>query len=302
MKVIVTGSEGFLGTELCKLLTREHKCEIVRCDFVIKGKNHDITKKKSISHLFTPDVDACVHLAAVSNLNVYSGDEENSGDINIVGTKNVMELCDANNIKMFFASTCCLYGDNGASASHEKSSVSPTDPYAKSKLESEKMIRMHNKNKNLSKFISMRLATFYGGRYARAALAISIAIEKLSNDEVFSVHGNGNMKRTYTHVLDVASGIASLVVNRDKLRYDTYNITVEESFSVWDILSEVSKHTEGKKMTVEFVENREIPFTQLKISNGRLRQLGWAPNWSWERGIAEAYRTHTKTNRGRWLR
>ena len=94
MKVIVTGSEGFLGTELCKWLSREHKCEVIRCDFALRGANHDITDKKTIAHLFTPDVDACVHLAAVSNLNYYSDDEKKSGDINVRGTRNVMDLCD----------------------------------------------------------------------------------------------------------------------------------------------------------------------------------------------------------------
>ena len=302
MKVIVTGSEGFLGTELCKWLSREHKCEVIRCDFALRGANHDITDKKTIAHLFTPDVDACVHLAAVSNLNYYSDDEKKSGDINVRGTRNVMDLCDQHKIKMFFASTCCLYGDNGVAVSSERSRVSPTDPYAVSKMESEKMIRDHNKNRSLPKVVSMRLATFYGGRNARGALAISIAIEKLSKGEVFTVHGNGNMKRTYTHVLDVVSGIAALVMNKDSLRYDLYNVTRQDSYSVWDILSEVSKHTPNKVCSFKIVDNRKKPFSQEKISNGRLRQVGWVPKWSWERGIAEAYGTFVKRNKGKWLR
>jgi len=297
MKIIVTGSEGFLGTELRKLLGRSH--EVIRCDL---KRGHDITDVNSFASLFNDDIDACVHLAAVSNLNIYDDDKKAGGDINVTGTKNIMDLCDRYKIKLFVASTCCLYGDNGVRVATERSTVSPTEDYARSKLACEELIKKHNSDRTLITAVSMRLATFYGGRYARRALAISIAIEKLVDGQPFMVHGNGNMARTYTHVLDVASGIATLVVNKDILRYDTYNITVEHSKTVWDILSEVSKHCPSRTASFKLTSNRPTPFSQRIIANSRLKALGWEPKWTWERGIKEAVNTYVKVNKKKWLR
>lgn len=303
MNIIVTGSRGFLGSELVKFLNKNTDNAIVECDLLL---GHDITKSETLEKLFSGDVDCCMHLAAVSNLNIFDEDEKNGDDINVVGTRNLMDLCVKHNVKMYIASTCCLYGDNNIKVSDENSIVSPTEAYATSKMECERMSREYNKAAGKNQFVCMRLATFYGGRYARGALCISKFIKILTEDQdkVVEIHGDGSMSRTYTHVLDMVTGLVTLMEHgKDKdLPYDVYNVTRENAYSVWDIISEVSKHVEGdREFKVKLVKNRPRPFTQHTIKSTRLKNLGWEPKYTWESGIKEAVRSF-KINGNQWIK
>lgn len=301
MKVLITGSRGFLGTELVKKLKRSGD-EIVECDILL---GHDITKVDSIRKIFEEhkDIDSCVHLAAVSNLDIYDEDLKMGEDINVLGTSYLIQLCDEYKVKLFVASTCCLYGDNMLKISNEESKISPTEAYASSKMMCEHLVDMHNQKCD-DNFINMRLATFYGGKYARGALCISKFIEKMLAGDKIEIHGDGSMSRTYTHVLDMVSGIETLIKAgyESKLEYTTYNITRSTSYSVWDIVHEVSKHLDdGADIHIKLVKNRPRPFTQHTIESNRLKDLGWVPSFTWESGMKEAVSAY-KNNGMKWLK
>jgi nucleoside-diphosphate-sugar epimerase len=299
MKVIVTGSRGFLGTELVKHLKR-NKHTVVECDIILR---HDITDFDCMEKLFDAhkNADACVHLAAVSNLDIYDTDAEKGLDVNLAGTKNLIDLCKKHSIKMYFASTCCLYGNNGVPIITEQSKISPTEDYARSKEEGEALINAHNKSNDL-KFISMRFATFYGGKYARGALCISKFIKQCIDKDTLQIHGSGSMSRTYTHVIDMVTGIDALLTagQSGKLLHDLYNVTDSNSYSVWDIVHEVSKNIDEQEFSVKFVENRDVPFSQGIIKSDRLRGLGWRPKYTWSTGVTEAVNAYRAN--GKWLK
>jgi nucleoside-diphosphate-sugar epimerase len=305
MKVLVTGSRGFLGTECVKLLKNE-KYEVVECDIIL---GHNILKKETLEPLFMGGIDCCLHLAAVSNLNIFDKDEKNGDDINVVGTKILMDLCVKYNIKMYTASTCCLYGDNGVQVVDENSKISPTEAYASSKMVCERMSKQYNKTSGKNQFVCMRLATFYGGKYARGDLCISRFIKILhmgdkNGKKVIEIHGDGSMARTYTHVLDMASGIVTLLTHgsNKELPYDVYNVTRGESYTVWDIISEISKNIEYEyEFVVKVVKNRPRPFSQQTINSDRLKNLGWVPKYTWEEGIKEAINSF-KVNGNKWVK
>jgi nucleoside-diphosphate-sugar epimerase len=300
MKIVITGSRGFLGTELVKLCKKKGYT-VVECDLILR---HDITDKKSMTAFFNKNsnIDACVHLAAVSNLNLYDLDEKQGHDINVLGTKILMDLCVTHDIKMYVGSTCCLYGDNNLAISDETSAVSPTEAYAVSKQKCEDLIVEYNKKNDKKQFTAMRLATFYGGRYVRGALCIPKFIDLMSNGKTLCIHGDGSMARTYTHVLDMVSGIETLVSSghNKKLPYTVYNVTDNEAYSVWDIVTEVAKHLPvDTKFSIKMETNRPIPFTQCHIKSDRLKKLGWSPKMGWVAGIKEAVHSY-KLNGNKW--
>ena len=150
----------------------------------------------------------------------------------------------------------------------------------------------------------MRLATFYGGKYARGALCISKFIEKMLNGDSLEIHGDGSMARTYTHVLDMVSGIETLVKAGfdGKLEYDTYNVTCSDQYSVWDIVKEIAKHLDNDaNIIIKLVKNRPRPFTKYVIESTRLKDLGWEPSFTWESGIKEAISAYKK-NGMKWIK
>lgn len=285
MKILITGSYGFLGRNLCTILKKQGHY-IIEYDYA-KDKTHDIRNKDKFMEVVSstrPDV--CVHLAAIANLNHYDDDLSTGSDINIKGSINIMDVCESYGVKVIFASTCCCYGDNKLQVSNELSNVVPTEPYSKSKRSIELEILERNKTNN--NVIICRLATFYGTKLCRRELATSLFIEKIYNGECIKIHGDGTQNRTYTHVYDMCSGFAAIInaIDKKQKTYEIYNITRSIPISVMDIVDAAAKHL-NKKANVEFVKDRGSQFNQLVIENKRLRELGWVPKYSFDDGMRE---------------
>ena len=288
MKVLITGSDGFLGRNL-KSLLNENGHSVVDFDYKL-DKSHDIRDENSIEKIILiekPDI--CVHLAAIANLNHYDDNLEKGGDINIKGSIGILDICKKHKIRVVFASTCCCYGNNKLAVSNEMSVVFPTEPYSQSKREIE--LNIFERNKTMSddmKTVICRLATFYGSKFCRRALATSLFIEKIHNGETITIHGSGEQHRTYTHVHDMCTGFLAILngIANNKKMHDLYNITRSTPISVIDIIKEASKKLD-KPAILKFVEDRSSQFDQLIIENKRLKELGWIPKYDFSTGIDE---------------
>lgn len=275
MRVFLSGSGGYLGSHVKRKLQEYFTVQ----DFDIKY-GQDILDKDALRDA----LDGCqyaVHLAAVANMNYYQDDESKSRNINVDGTRNIIEICRQKRIPIFFASTCCAYGQNGLRIQDETSPICPADPYAQSKVVSENDLLAEE-----VKHIIMRLATFYGGPNVRRALAIPLMLEKADHEQTFEVHGTGTQTRTYTHVHDVAEGIVTLVKNYASLVHQIYNISTEAPISVLDMAREISRGL-GQPVKLKWVQDRDCQFDQGVIRNRRLRALGWRPLYTFESGVKE---------------
>lgn len=284
--VLITGSGGYLGSMLFNKM--KNKNNVFHYDITF---GQDILNFEDLENTIVKNkITHVVHLAAIANLNFYDDDIEKSDKINIVGSKNIINLCNKYNAQLFFASTCCCYGDNKLEFSDETSPLSPTEPYSKSKKSIEDYILSGDNN-----HVVMRLATFYGGTRVRKEIVIPLFINKIYNDEILEIHGDGFQKRTYTHVEDISNGIKSLVENSETLNYNIYNITTENSYSIYDIIYEISSSLEKNTM-LKYVKDRDSQFTEIKISNKRLRETGWECKYDLKSGVKESLESYKKNN------
>lgn len=275
MKVIVTGSNGFLG----KRLLRQLKNHTIFNYDILEG--YDILDNEQLEETFNSfKPDSIIHLAACSDLNIYREKPEISHKINIIGTRNILNLCNKYNVRLLFASTCCCYGNNHCHPSDENSPLAPTEPYARSKKTSEE---------DILKFglphCCMRLATFYGPQM-RGALAPAIFLDRAHNDETIEIHGDGNQSRTMTYVDDIASGIVAILENVPK--YSVINITTEEVVNVKEMIS-IAKELTNNNVECINVKDREGQIYKEQILNNRLREFGWKPQYTFKEGMKLSY-------------
>lgn len=271
MKVLVTGSEGFLGRRLCALLDAQTEHIVLRYDLQL---GHDVLNAEQLDDALD-GVDACIHLAAVADLYIAEEDPERTQSINVEATRLVLEACNRHDVRLLFASTVCAYGNNGYEQSDENAPLAPTEVYALSKATAETLLA-----DQLDKHCILRLATFYGPDM-RQSLATSVFIRALLNDEVIHIHGDGQQTRCYTHVEDVANGILCILESKQT---GVFNIAGEEEVSVLKLI-EVLAGIANKTPRLQFVDDRFGQIRRSNISSNRLRRLGWFPKYSIVQGL-----------------
>jgi nucleoside-diphosphate-sugar epimerase len=140
MKILVTGSSGFLGRELVSELKKKKYFVIEYSES--NGKNILNRKKLAIN---MKGVDVVVHLAAILD-----NDNSQIEKINIQGTKNVVEEAIKAKVKKFiFMSSTSVYGVSKKYLD-EKSEVNPIDSYGRTKYEAEQIVLNHQEEINVN--------------------------------------------------------------------------------------------------------------------------------------------------------
>lgn len=152
--------------------------------------------------------EAVVHLAAVASVPFSVLDPETTFEVNVEGTKRVLDQCIAHGVKKFvLISSCAVYGEPRYTPIDELHLTSPLSPYAESKLEAE---RVCLKDCGIGlETVVLRLFNVYGSRQTRDDYsgAISAFEDHLKACGSLTIHGDGLQTRDFVHVSDVVEAV-----------------------------------------------------------------------------------------------
>ena len=279
--VLVTGSEGLLGASVCFELRR--RGHVVRGYDMVAGA--DILDQDRLTRALD-DCVACLHLAAVADLYDAEADPRRCELVNVEGTRRVAEACRATGVRLLYASTCCVYGNNGVELCDEMAPPGPSERYAKSKLDGEAFVPLAGDDG-----VILRLATFYGPGM-RGTLATSVFLRRALAGQPIEIHGDGRQTRCYTHVDDIAAGFVAVLESLARPRI--INVASDEVCSVLE-LARLAQRVTGVEVPLRFVDDRPGQIRHSAIDSSLLRSLGWAPRWS----LADGVRACADALRGR---
>ena len=211
-KIIFTGGSGLLGSEFRRILPDINYPS--SADFNVTDYDQMEKYAKSI------DCKLLVHAAAFTSPPLIDKDPAKAVDVNIIGTSNVVKLCNEINARLIYICTDYVFkGDKGNYK--EDAPVYPVNKYAWSKLGGECAVRLYDK--------SLVIRTSFGPNvfpYEKAFVdqwtsresvsAIAKKISKLIDKNVTGVLHVGGPKRTvfeYAKSLDGAKDIKELSIN-----------------------------------------------------------------------------------------
>jgi len=237
MKVLVTGSAGFIGSSLViKLLDRgdtvvgidnlnHYYDPQIKLDRLSRFKENkkftnleiDITDREKLSNCFKDHkFDVVVNLAAQAGVRYSTENPYAYIDSNIVGFLNILENCRHNEIKnLVYASSSSVYGANESMPFSVNDNVDhPLSLYAASKKSNELMAHAYSELFNIPT-TGLRFFTVYGpwGRPDMALFKFTKSILEGKEIEVFNF---GNHKRDFTYIDDIVNGIIKVVDNPAK--------------------------------------------------------------------------------------
>ncbi|PID41782.1 MAG: capsular biosynthesis protein CpsI [Proteobacteria bacterium] len=234
MKILVTGTAGFIGSSLAiKLLERGD--EVVGVDNV--NDYYDVNLKyarlkrledyekftdirlslesgEDLAHVFSEHKpDKVVNLAAQAGVRYSLENPQAYIDANLVGFTNILEGCRHNNVQhLVYASSSSVYGANESMPFSVHDNVDhPVSLYAASKKANELMAHTYSHLFNLPT-TGLRFFTVYGP-WGRPDMALFIFTRKILQGEPIDVFNYGNHRRDFTYIDDIVEGVTRTLDN-----------------------------------------------------------------------------------------
>ena len=277
MKVLVTGSEGFIGNYLCRQLQNP-----IRFDKKLGSDLTDFSHVKKTFADFEPEV--AVHLAG----NAYVGYARENPDkdcyANVIGTINLLRASAMAKSKVIFASSAQVYGVNNAKALTEEYPTKPMHPYAISKASAEHYCKWFSENFGLSVSV-LRFSNVFG--FGRRSDVFADFFNMAKEKGAIRIRGNAYNAPDFVHVNDVVRAILS-VMAAPLNGFQVFNVCSGQSVTILEIAGEIAKFFDAN---VEYDSNNNINDAYVfRLSNKKLcRELGWKPETSLEEALQEMF-------------
>jgi UDP-glucuronate 4-epimerase len=301
--ILVTGGAGFIGFHTAQALLAQNKKVIIVDNFnnyynpklkkdriaSLSKKNStvhnlDISNLNSLQDIFKKNkISKVCHLAAQAGVRYSLENPFAYEKSNILGTLNLLELSKNNNIKDFiFASSSSVYGNNKKVPFSESDNVDhPISAYAATKKSTELLAYTYHHLYNLN-CTALRFFTVYGP-FGRPDMSYYKFTEAILNNKPIPVFNNGNMRRDFTYVTDVVSGVLSAL--EKSYPYEIFNLGNSKPIELKYFISLIEKEC-GREATKDFLPMQpgDLKETFADISKSK-KLLGYNPSTSIEEGI-----------------
>jgi UDP-glucose 4-epimerase len=305
-RAVVTGGCGFVGSHLTEALIGSGDDVTVfdsapPPDYLRMARDHarhvqgDIRRPESVAEAITADVDVVYHLASVVGVDQYLARPLDVVDINVTGTRNVLDLALRAGAKVVLASTSEVFGKNPLVPWAEDADrvLGPTTTdrwtYSSSKALAEHLTFAFARQHGLAATI-VRYFNVYGPRQ-RPAFVISRSVHRALNGIPPVVYDGGTQTRCFTYVDDAVDGTLRAAAE-PRAAGDVFNIgstvetTVAEAVGLIAELtgfgSPVMPVDTSEKLSPSYADlSRRVPDTAKARA-----VLGWACDTSLRTGLA----------------
>ncbi len=293
---LVTGGAGFIGTNLVKrLLNDGHSVTVI--DNYAGGKKPerfqngaeyiegDIRSRSDMERACGKKPDGIFHLAALPRV-VYSVEHpEETHDVNVNGTLNVLLVARDLGVKrVVFATSSAAYGDQAVYPMKEAGAIKkPVSPYGFHKFVGEEYCRLFSLLYGLET-VSLCYFNVYGPYFdpeGAYALVIGRFLDQKKQGKPMTVRGDGEMYRDYTHVDDVVQANMLAMTKATVGKGEVINIGYGEPHSVNELVTLIG----GPAVFVPALPG-EMKMTHADNTLAK-ELLGWKPTVRLEEGVAE---------------
>ena len=271
-KVLITGSAGFIGFHLSKLLVSEGynvvgldnindyydvnlkygrlqesgiKKEKIEYNNIVESElfpsykfiKLNLEDQENLNQLFENEkFDLVVNLAAQAGVRYSLENPHAYINSNIIGFTNILEACRHNSIKhLVYASSSSVYGLNKKMPFSTNDNVDhPISLYAASKKSNELMAHTYSYLFNIPT-TGLRFFTVYGP-WGRPDMALFLFTKAIIEGKPIDVYNNGNMERDFTYIDDIVNGIVKVLENpskgKDKIENPSTSISPYKVYNI----------------------------------------------------------------------
>ena len=303
--ILVTGGAGYIGSHIVEQLIK-NKENVIILDNLVTGYKKlinkkakfvkaDIKNKSKIKRIIKDyNISSIIHLAAYLNVSEAENNKKKYYQNNIIGTKNLLEVCKNSNVEnIIFSSSCSIYGDVKGPV-NENRKANPQGYYAYTKYKSEELIKKFSKQ-NKFKYGILRYFNVAGAspsgkigeiEKSHGHLIKNLAIQSLKKKPKIKIFGNdystkdGTCIRDYVHVSDLANiHIKGLKYLNDNKKSFLLNCGYGKGYSVKQIVDIFKKIKKG--VDVQYQKRRPGDIAQVYANTKKFKKiLKWRPKYN----------------------
>ena len=301
MNILLTGCKGYIGSVLTDELKKE--------GFFIKGldtnyysdcllyeydEDYEFIKKdiRDINKEDLTDIDAVIHLAALSNDPLGEFNPKLTEEINLKSTINLAKLSKESGVKRFiYISSQSMYGisNTDEELDEENSAKNPITSYAKTKWEAECFLKEYS-SENFT-VVCFRPSTVFGASpRLRCDIVFNNFVACAYTTGLIEIKSDGSPWRPVIHIKDVCNAIlAGLIAPTNIIKSKSFNIGIKNgNFSVRNLAEAASESVEGTKLV--FTGEHGKDSRTYKVSFKRILndlEPWYKPLWTLEKGAKE---------------
>lgn len=304
MRIVVTGSNGFIGQNTCRALVERGE-EVIGVDDLSTGIGkpvadgvryhvHKIEDEAWLTALLRDTrPQAIIHLAAAARVAASVRHPRKNAEVNVIGTLSVLSAIREADLlgstRVVFASSSSVYGDTDVLPTPETHPCRPQSPYALAKLQCEQWCAMFHRLYGLD-VVSLRYFNVYGpgARFGGAySTVIPAWLHSLCVDPECPpfLEGDGEQTRDFSYVDDVVAANIAAATRAEPFAAEVMNIGGGASYSLLRLRKEI-EGAAGQELRLECRPPRVGDVRHTNADIGRAQKaIGYNPNTDLTTGI-----------------
>lgn len=298
MKILVTGTAGFIGFHLANSLLDDGH-EVVGLDNfnqyyapVLKERRHAILEAREgfrpfkcsledservLARMKQERFDVVVNLAAQAGVRHSITHPFDYMRCNLEGFLSILEGCRHAEVpRLVYASSSSVYGSNTKLPFSESDNVdTPVSLYAATKKANELMAHTYTHLYGLQT-IGLRFFTVYGP-WGRPDMAMWLFADAIQQGKPIKVFNHGDMRRDFTYIAEIVDGVKRCVVTEGLDKYEVFNLGNHRSEKLMDMIEYLGKCM-GRQPEMELLPMQpgDVPASFADIDRARAK-LGFEP-------------------------
>jgi nucleoside-diphosphate-sugar epimerase len=300
--VLITGAAGFIGTNLVLRLLEDPYIFVVGVDNLltsakptIENERYDFIQCDIVTESYLLDavdhVDEIYHLASLASPPKYKKWPIETLDVNVIGTRNILEYAVKRGAKFLLTSTSEVYGDPLQHPQHESyygnvNTVGERSCYDESKRCAETYVYEYRRKycKGSDDFKICRIFNTYGPHMdLHDGRIVTNIIKAMFYNEPVTIYGDGTQTRSLCYIDDLLDGLMALMASKEPGPINLGNPYTETSLVD---LVKMLENIANIRIPINYVERTENDPVQRKpdITMAQTR-LGFEPRVSLEDGL-----------------
>lgn len=271
MKILVTGSSGFIGATLVEYLKNAgydvNGIDIASKENTEKVDIRDYDKLIEVFKKINPNV--VIHLAAIASVPISEEEPRECFETNISGTLNVAKVANMYGAKLIFTSSAAVYGKTQILPTPITTPIVPTNIYGLSKEMGENIVRYFCQNA-----VVFRLFNVYGPNCNRSYVIPDTIRKLLNNKDKIEMQGTGEERRDFIYINDVIQAIRVAIENDV---CGTFNLGTGKTVSIKEVVNNIKILMDKESVPVYFKGTTRIGDFNINWADmeGKNKISGW---------------------------